>query len=96
MTSHPVVMLSGDVSLIHQLDREERDRYLLSVMAQDAGGRAEFTTVLVEVEDVNDHSPEFIATGNFATQFARGQLGVKVDRFGFYSFTLFIFHLNAR
>jgi len=38
---------------------------MLPVMAQDAGGKTEFTSVYVVVDDVNDNSPQFVASGIF-------------------------------
>ena len=60
-----LLVFIGDITLKHKLDRETRDFYMLPVMAQDAGGRTKVTSVYVVVEDINDHAPEFIATGKF-------------------------------
>lgn len=52
----------GDVILRQSLDRERKDFYMIPVMAQDKGGRTSFTSVYVNVKDVNDNAPQFYAT----------------------------------
>lgn len=41
------------------LDREEKKLYELLVLATDAGGRINLTTVRITVTDVNDNAPQF-------------------------------------
>ena len=50
--------LSGEIVLVGELDREEKDEYLLKVVATDGAWRAE-TTVGITVQDVNDNVPKF-------------------------------------
>ncbi|KAM7290979.1 cadherin-related tumor suppressor [Ixodes scapularis] len=52
---------SGELSLERPLDRELRDRYLLTVLAVDSGNPRQTGTgtVSVFVSDVNDNAPEF-------------------------------------
>lgn len=57
------LLFPGDISLKFIPDREQRDFFMLPVMAQDAGGKTEFTSVYVVVDDVNDNSPQFVASG---------------------------------
>ena len=49
---------TGDISVIGILDREERDEYLLKVVATDGAWRAE-TTVGINIQDENDNIPTF-------------------------------------
>ena len=51
--------LSGEVRVIRALDREEKNRYKLKVIAVDGGGRTGKSDVIVYVVDVNDNEPVF-------------------------------------
>lgn len=53
--------LSGVLSTSRPLDREVRNRYMLTVTAQDQGHPPLSSTATVEVTvlDINDHSPQF-------------------------------------
>ncbi|XP_026810458.1 cadherin-99C isoform X2 [Rhopalosiphum maidis] len=51
---------SGIVSVIRKLDREELTRYQLLIKAQDEGGLASTTTLIIKISDINDKNPEFI------------------------------------
>ena len=50
--------LTGDIVLVGPLDREDRDEYLLKVVATDGAWRTE-TNVGITVQDVNDNKPVF-------------------------------------
>ncbi|XP_049764628.1 cadherin-related tumor suppressor-like [Schistocerca cancellata] len=52
---------SGEVRVLRPLDREARAAYLLTLVAMDTGTPplTGTGTVRVEVQDVNDHAPEF-------------------------------------
>nr|CAG4640600.1 EOG090X0007 [Eulimnadia texana] len=52
---------TGEISLLRSLDREKQSRYELTVVAMDSGTPVLTGTgsVVVFVEDVNDHGPEF-------------------------------------
>ena len=49
---------SGEIVVTGPLDREERDEYLLKVVATDGAWRAE-TTVGINIQDENDNTPTF-------------------------------------
>lgn len=59
----PVIIrpLTGQILLAASLDYEKTKRYMLTVRAQDQGipPKASFTTVYLNVLDVNDNAPEF-------------------------------------
>lgn len=52
---------TGALVLAQKLDREERDRYHLTVMAEDGGNPPLNSTAIIEivVQDVNDVTPTF-------------------------------------
>ncbi|XP_055537242.1 fat-like cadherin-related tumor suppressor homolog isoform X2 [Wyeomyia smithii] len=50
----------GEIVTKKKLDREARKLFEVPVMAVDAGGRAGFTTVRVEIGDENDNAPVFL------------------------------------
>ena len=50
--------LTGEIVVTGDLDREERDEYLLKVVATDGAWRAE-TTVGINIQDENDNTPTF-------------------------------------
>lgn len=50
--------ISGNVTVIGFLDREQQDEYLLKVAAVDGSWRAE-TPLTITIQDQNDNSPEF-------------------------------------
>ncbi|XP_007951636.1 desmocollin-1 [Orycteropus afer afer] len=55
---------TGNLRTIKTLDRESKfvknDQYNISVIARDAGGRSCTGTLVVLLEDENDHSPEIV------------------------------------
>lgn len=44
---------------LKELDRESIDKFICTVFAMDGGGRRGEMVLMVDVEDVNDHSPHF-------------------------------------
>lgn len=50
--------ISGNVTVIGALDREQQDEYLLKVTAFDGAWRAE-TPLTITIQDQNDNTPEF-------------------------------------
>lgn len=56
-------MLLGEIFAERLFDREEQSSYSVTVAATDNGGRMGFTTVVVNITDVNDVAPEFLHTG---------------------------------
>jgi len=57
------VLVTGEITLHRELDRETLDFFTITTMAQDGGGRTTFTSVYVTVTDINDNAPEFKAVG---------------------------------
>lgn len=49
----------GEILTKIRLDREVRKMYELPVIATDGGGRSGFTTVKIELGDLNDNAPKF-------------------------------------
>ncbi|RWS15474.1 hypothetical protein B4U79_12965 [Dinothrombium tinctorium] len=56
--------ITGEISVISQLDYEMARNYRLIVRVQDAGSppRSNTTQLLINVEDVNDNDPKFYST----------------------------------
>ncbi|XP_017783736.1 PREDICTED: cadherin-related tumor suppressor [Nicrophorus vespilloides] len=50
--------ISGNVTVVGNLDREHQDEYLLKVVAIDGAWRIE-TTLTITIQDQNDNAPEF-------------------------------------
>ncbi|XP_066141158.1 cadherin-related tumor suppressor isoform X1 [Euwallacea fornicatus] len=50
--------ISGNVTVVGHLDREQQDEYLLKVAAVDDAWRAE-TPLTITIQDQNDNAPEF-------------------------------------
>ena len=50
--------ISGNVTVVGPLDREQQDEYLLKVVAVDGAWRAE-TPLTITIQDQNDNAPEF-------------------------------------
>ncbi|GJQ86646.1 ft [Trypoxylus dichotomus] len=50
--------ISGNVTVVGLLDREQQDEYLLKVAAVDGAWRAE-TPLTITIQDQNDNAPEF-------------------------------------
>lgn len=57
-----LALLLGEIFAERLFDREEQSSYSLTVAATDNGGRMGFTTVVVNITDVNDVAPEFLHT----------------------------------
>ncbi|XP_006891203.1 PREDICTED: protocadherin beta-7 [Elephantulus edwardii] len=51
---------SGDIRLKAQLDYETIQNYTLTIQAKDGGGLSGKCTVIVQVTDINDNSPELL------------------------------------
>jgi len=68
-TAFRVDSTDGVVRTRRQLDRETKDRYQLTIVATDSGTPRRSTSALVTVDvtDVNDHAPVFIAAPYTAT-----------------------------
>lgn len=54
----------GSLKLTKKLDREAIARYQLVIRAEDGGGLASTTIVIVNVEDINDNFPRFESSYN--------------------------------
>ncbi|KAL8616761.1 hypothetical protein ACOMHN_017798 [Nucella lapillus] len=56
--------LTGEITTREKLDREEQDVYRITVYATDSGypPLQDITTVVVRVNDINDHAPQFEET----------------------------------
>ena len=52
--------VGGEIVNQKNLDREEKDSYVLTISASNEGGLSAFTTVSITILDRNDNSPEFI------------------------------------
>ena len=52
----------GEIFAERLFDREVQSSYSLTVAATDNGGRMGYTTVLINITDVNDVSPVFLHT----------------------------------
>ncbi|CAH0559968.1 unnamed protein product [Brassicogethes aeneus] len=50
--------ITGNVTVVGHLDREQQDEYLLKVTAVDGAWRSE-TPITITIQDQNDNSPEF-------------------------------------
>ncbi|XP_041850205.1 LOW QUALITY PROTEIN: protocadherin Fat 3a [Melanotaenia boesemani] len=55
---------SGRISTVEKLDREDPDNkdIVLTVAAQDSGGRVSYCTIHLNLLDENDNAPRFLAT----------------------------------
>ena len=60
--------LTGDITLLQELDFESRSLYVFTVMANDSGtpSLGNYTNVLVQVTDSNDNDPSFASPGGYA------------------------------
>ena len=72
--------ITGDLSSIVPLDREERETYTFSVLAVDGGtpARTANGTITVIVTDVNDNEPTFSSTNYSAQVFENEAPGTTV------------------
>ncbi|CAG5110053.1 Oidioi.mRNA.OKI2018_I69.chr2.g4502.t1.cds [Oikopleura dioica] len=50
------------IQLTRELDVNKRSRHVLKIIAEDGGGRRGEAEVIIEIEDINDHSPKFEST----------------------------------
>ncbi|XP_067306295.1 protocadherin Fat 3a isoform X1 [Pseudorasbora parva] len=54
-----IIDVSGQITTLESLDREEQSEMVLSIAAVDAGGRSGYCSVRVTVLDENDNAPLF-------------------------------------
>ncbi|XP_061184166.1 protocadherin Fat 1-like isoform X2 [Saccostrea echinata] len=54
---------TGEIFAERLFDRELQSSYSITIAATDNGGRMGFTTVIIDITDVNDVAPEFLHTG---------------------------------
>ncbi|XP_061442466.1 protocadherin beta-16-like isoform X7 [Rhineura floridana] len=50
--------ITGEITVLGQIDYEEENSYDINIRATDGGGLAGYCKVLVDVEDVNDNAPD--------------------------------------
>ena len=70
--------LQGSIFLISDIDREERNSYVVPVTASDGGGLATTVSITIDILDINDNAPIFsnqILTG----QTVEGSTGLQED-----------------
>ncbi|XP_012936418.1 cadherin-related tumor suppressor, partial [Aplysia californica] len=97
---------SGELTVLKPLDRETTPMYVLTVVAEDQGGRGltGTATVTVLVKDVNDHSPVFESNGPYVAHVTENRVaGTEVVRVsaadgdeGQNAHILYSFHNNPR
>ncbi|XP_077053022.1 cadherin-23 isoform X1 [Siphateles boraxobius] len=56
--------ITGRITVTGHLDREQRDSYTLTVVADDGGPKRDSTLVSITILDENDNSPEFDITSD--------------------------------
>ncbi len=66
------------ISVAQPLNYQNENSFLLTVNAMDQGGRFGTTSVVIEVEDANDHPPKFQDTPYFADIFEDVPIGHTV------------------
>uniref|UniRef100_W5KN59 FAT atypical cadherin 3 n=1 Tax=Astyanax mexicanus TaxID=7994 RepID=W5KN59_ASTMX len=73
-------MESGLISIYQPLDNERSDRYLLNITIYDMGlpPRSNWRLLTVNVEDVNDNSPQFSSEGYTAMVTENTAIGTEV------------------
>uniref|UniRef100_A0A8B9HZ42 FAT atypical cadherin 3b n=1 Tax=Astyanax mexicanus TaxID=7994 RepID=A0A8B9HZ42_ASTMX len=73
-------MESGLISIYQPLDNERSDRYLLNITIYDMGlpPRSNWRLLTVNVEDVNDNSPQFSSEGYTAVVTENTAIGTEV------------------
>jgi len=70
--------IQGNISLISDIDREERNSYVVPITASDGGGLSTTVSITIDILDVNDNAPIFsnqILTG----QTVEGSTGLQED-----------------
>ena len=72
--------IRGRLSLNGSLDREQLDRYLLNISAQDGGtpARIGYTLLNITVGDTNDNPPVFTSTNYFASILENATQGTSI------------------
>ena len=78
--SHLCTTFTGVISVSEKLDREEMSRHLLTIMVRDQGVPAKkgFARVEIDVEDDNDHIPQFVSTTFEGRVFETAAVGSSV------------------
>ncbi|XP_033823988.1 protocadherin Fat 1a isoform X1 [Periophthalmus magnuspinnatus] len=71
---------TGELKTSKPLDREEAEEHRFKVRAMDGGRRYCEADVLITVEDVNDHSPQFTADPYSFTVFENTEIGTYVAK----------------
>ena len=71
--------MTGDISLLHTVDREARETYRLSVEASDGLQTSRASLILV-VQDANDNIPTFAATSFSFDVYESAGKGVQVGK----------------
>ena len=72
---------SGELWSRKTFDREEASVYEVSLVATDTGGRAGFTTLRINVGDVNDNAPLFELSEYKANVHSNLSIGSEVLRY---------------
>ena len=71
------VSADGKIKTSMKLDREEQNRYVLTLFAEDHSSRGQIqrTTfcVVVHVKDANDHKPRFVAMSSLRNDIIKCQ-----------------------
>ena len=72
--------VSGNLSLLQQLNFEETSFYMLAAMAVDSGSPSlsGFTNILVQVVNTNNHAPQFVNNEYFLTVRENAARGVSL------------------
>ena len=71
--------MTGDISLLHTVDREQRETYRLSVEASDGLQQSQARLILV-VQDANDNIPTFAAPSFSFDVYESAGKGVQVGK----------------
>jgi len=79
--SYLLTYCTGVITTLERLDREVAARHELTLMVRDRGTplpRRSYARVLVNVVDVNDHAPEFLASEYVGRVYATSLPGTSV------------------
>ncbi|RUS71225.1 hypothetical protein EGW08_021015, partial [Elysia chlorotica] len=73
--SFEIDQLTGEITVLHSLDRETTPEYVLTIVAIDNGQpqQSGTGTVTLFVKDVNDHSPVFESSGPYLARVLENQ-----------------------
>jgi hypothetical protein len=75
---------TGEIRTRVQLDREDQDTYHIPVVATDSGAKRGYAIVHVNVTDVNDNVPKFLAYKYMASVPANASEGSNVAKVRFF------------